>query len=103
MKKVYISGPITGMHELNIKAFEEAEKYINSVKGHIAVNPFNLDNDGCESWESFMRRDIKALMDCDRLVYLEGSMSSRGAQLEIYIARSLFIPTITFIKFKEFH
>lgn len=90
MKRVYVSGPMTGMPDFNYPAFNAAAAQLRAA-GYEVVNPAELDaNDtGPMTWEQYMRRDIKALMDCDGLALLPGWRNSRGALLESFLARAL--------------
>ena len=86
MKKIYISGPITGLDYKKAKDnFEDAEKRITE-QGHMAVNPMRLLPEGL-AYESYMRADIMALMTCDSIYMLEGFRKSRGALAELCVAR----------------
>lgn len=86
--KIYISGPISGMPYLNKQAFTAAESFILHM-GHQAVNPLKNGLRLTAPWADHMRIDIKMLMDCDAVVYLQGCERSRGASLEIDIARRI--------------
>jgi nucleoside 2-deoxyribosyltransferase len=91
IKKVYISGPITGMPRLNKRAFKAAAKTL-SKQGMQSVNPHDNGVPPAEAWEKHMRADIKLLMDCDAVVMLKGWENSRGARIEFRLADSLGIP-----------
>ena len=84
--KIYISGPMTNIKDLNKKAFSEAAERIKKL-GYEVVNPHDIANDG--SWRDAMRQDIKAMMDCDAIYLLHGYEDSRGAMIEYRIAKML--------------
>lgn len=85
-EKIYISGPITGMPNLNREAFTEAKMAL----GKCAVNPFDLNDDQkTKKWSDYMRKDISALVQCDSILMLPGWQFSKGAGLELYIASIL--------------
>lgn len=84
---IYISGPMTGMPELNHPAFNAAATALRA-QGFDVVNPAELCTHDMP-WTDCMRRDIVALMDCDSIAMLPGWMDSRGARLERYIAVQL--------------
>lgn len=87
--KLYISGPITGKEDLNRANFEETEDLLLQ-KGFSPVNPHKLPMDiPSQSWENYMRRDLKSLCDCDGIVMLDGWQKSRGAKLEFMLALEL--------------
>ncbi len=90
MMRIYISGPMTGTQDLNRPLFQRIEDLLRAI-GHDPVNPHKLEHPDQE-YTKCLRRDIKALMDCDTLVFLPGSHNSRGANLEMRIAGSVGIP-----------
>lgn len=86
--RVYISGPMTGLPDLNFPAFFQAESLLGSL-GFIPLNPATLHDNSDASWEDCMRVDIKALCDCDAIALLPGWERSQGAQLEVHIAHRI--------------
>ena len=87
--KVYVSGPMTGIKNLNIEAFEIAEKRLLEI-GYDVVNPHKVcENVEPKTWNACMRADIKALMDCDEIYLLAGYSQSRGAMIERDLAKKL--------------
>ena len=94
MTHLYISGPISGMPDLNFPAFNEAAAKLRAA-GYTVTNPAEMDaqdNGKTLTWEEYMRRDIKVLMDCDGVALLPGWSYSRGANLEVDIAKRLSMP-----------
>lgn len=88
--RIYISGPITGMPDGNIKAFfDAAHKIRTKVAGAVTFNPYEKRLLESSSWQEHMRMDIKMLMDCDGVCMLPGWQHSRGANLEHRIAVDL--------------
>lgn len=88
--RIYISGPISGMPDLNRDAFANAATYLRA-RGNDVVSPHEIidhEHDGWE-WSDYMRDDIRALMTCDAIYMLEGWQLSKGARLERYIAQEL--------------
>lgn len=88
MKRIYISGPMTGMPDLNFPAFH-AEAARLSALGYQVVNPAEINPDPGMSWHECMRRDLRALLDCDALALLEGWQKSAGAHLEMHVAHRI--------------
>ncbi|WP_223630168.1 DUF4406 domain-containing protein [Pseudomonas atacamensis] len=86
-KVIYLSGPMTGLPGLNFPAFHAMTAQLRDA-GHTVTNPAELNPDG-GTWSECMRRDIKALMDCDTVARLPGWHSSSGARLEVLIAERL--------------
>ena len=96
MKRIYISGPITGMPDLNKRAFCDAEGELCAA-GFVAVNPVYNGLPDSAAWHEHMRADIKMLMDCDGIAMLDGWWLSKGARLEKHLAerlgmRSMMLP-----------
>lgn len=90
-QRVYISGPMTGLPEHNFPAFHNAAKRLRAL-GVEVVNPAEINPEPGMPWAWYMRRDIKALMDCDAVATLPGWENSKGATLEVQIATALGMP-----------
>lgn len=88
MKTIYISGPMTGLPDLNFPAFHAAAKRWRDL-GHEVRNPAEINPDSSMSWEMCLRADVRALCDCDTIVLLPGWEKSKGAHLELHIAHRL--------------
>ncbi|WP_067923769.1 DUF4406 domain-containing protein [Alicyclobacillus shizuokensis] len=89
--KIYISGPMSGMENYNYEAFFAAEERLNE-KGYEVINPARLGYVEGWSWEDYLRRDIKAMLDADAVVVLPNWLDSKGARLEILVASKLGMP-----------
>lgn len=88
---IYIAGPVTGYEDDNRPAFEAAREQIFARYGLVAAIPHDFVPAGL-SWPEAMRICIRELTGASALVYLPGSQDSRGAKLEITIARELGLP-----------
>lgn len=86
--KVYISGPMTGMENLNRAAFLTAAEQLQR-RGYEPVNPAEVELALGATWSDYMRADLKLLMDCDAVAVLDGWRRSKGAKLEVHIAEKL--------------
>lgn len=88
--KVYISGPITGIPDLNRHAFEQAKKVLRS-HGLIPISPIDVCAEASASWTwaDYMREDITAMMGCEAITMLPGWKQSRGAKIEHDLAMAL--------------
>ncbi|MBW1249879.1 DUF4406 domain-containing protein [Pseudomonas tolaasii] len=87
MKRIYLSGPMTGLPGLNFAAFHAMTTNLRAG-GHTVTNPAEISPEG-GTWNDCMRRDIAALMDCDTVATLPGWENSKGARLEVLIAERL--------------
>lgn len=94
-KKVYISGQVTGLDHAKAKwMFSRTAEEINKTEGLIAVNPLYGEEAG-QTWEWYMKKDIKLLMDCDLICMMPNWEISRGARVEKSLAEILGIGTHT--------
>lgn len=85
---VYVSGPMTGVPELNHPAFNKLAETLRA-EGKTVFNPAEVAGADNWVWGDYMRVDLKALMDCTEICMLPGWEKSRGARLEIYVAMAL--------------
>ena len=101
MKTIYISGPITNVEGGNHQAFAAATDLLNEL-GYAAINPHRvfegIDTSGYE-WEDYMRGCIIAMMQANEVVTLDGWELSKGAVIEVDLARKLNIPVNHIIKY----
>jgi hypothetical protein len=90
MMKVYISGPITGIKDMNRSAFDEAKKALEALD-YVAVSPLDvcITAHGYWKWEDYMRADIEAMMKCGAIMMLDGWEQSKGAKIEHDLAEAL--------------
>lgn len=89
-KRLYLSGPMTGIPEFNFPAFHRAAASLRA-SGYEVINPAELDaaDTGPMTWEQYLRRDIGHLITCDGIALLPDYENSRGACLELSIAKQL--------------
>jgi len=93
MKKVYIAGKISGIEDYAYALFEEAEqKFIK--KGYQVVNPMKLPHNHDKTWESYMKDCVFELVGCDLIHPLPNWNDSRGARIEMQLAKELGIKII---------
>lgn len=91
MTRLYISGPITGLVDLNKPAFAEAARQLRA-HGYEVVNPHEIGEPSelMLPWADYLRADlISMLQGADALAMLPGWELSRGATLEAHIAKQL--------------
>ena len=89
MEKIYISGKITGLKNY-AELFESAEQILTE-QGFEVINPVKIKahERHDQSWESFMRVDLFALLNCDSVFMLKNWRDSKGAKLELHIAKKM--------------
>ena len=92
--RVYLAGPMTGISELNFPAFnQEAERL--RAEGLQVLNPADHGIVDGADWADYLRHDIAGLASCERIHLLRGWTKSKGACLEMTIAKALGM-TVTY-------
>lgn len=94
MKTIYIAGKIGYLPtEVYTANFEHAEKIVSEM-GYSAVSPLKLPHNHDKSWESHMKEDLRAMMNCDAVFAQSNWTDSIGATIEVQLAIQLKIPVI---------
>lgn len=94
MSTIYLSGPMSGLPDFNRDAFFAAEKQLSACMDARFINPARINGevqDGWQ-WQDYMRVALRAMMDADSIYMLDGWENSKGAQLELDIARKMGMP-----------
>lgn len=89
--RLYIAGPMTGLPGHNLPAFAAAATGLDT-RDYVPVNPGRHGADPTSTWVDYMRRGIADLITCEGVAVLDGWERSRGAILEVHIARALGLP-----------
>lgn len=90
-KKVYIIGAVTGLErEAVVAKFDKAAQALKGA-GMVPVNPIDLVPE-TSTWNEAMRICISRMMLCGAVLLLPDWEESRGATLEVMIARNLEMP-----------
>ncbi len=93
MKRVYLSGPMSGLPEHNFPAFNAEAARLRAL-GYAVVNPVDINPDPGTSWHECLRNDLAALLTCDTLALLPGWQGSTGAHLEMHVAHRIAMPIV---------
>ena len=112
--RVYIAGPMSGIPAYNFPLFEKATRHLRDL-GWEVVSPheitedlwwevkgvrFNPEIDKAEWGDPIVRemlkRDLTAVTDCTHLVLLPGWEQSKGAKIELALARALKLTVFLF-------
>jgi hypothetical protein len=87
---IYISGPITGLHDGNFPAFADAALKLRlRYPAARIINPHHNGHPSDACWTLHMRADIKLLMECNAVCLLDGWENSRGAKVERHLGVTL--------------
>jgi hypothetical protein len=84
---IYISGPMSGIPDLNFPAFAAAASRLRNI-GYTVINPAEIEQP-VKEWSACMREDIKQLMLADAVAVLPGWALSKGATIEVNLAGQL--------------
>jgi hypothetical protein len=86
----YLAGPMAGYINHNHPAFNAATIKLRN-HGYRIINPAEY-GDLVTRWQECMKRDIHALLWCDAVITMPWWIHSRGATLEVRLARDLEMP-----------
>lgn len=102
--RVYLSGPMTGYPEHNKPAFH-ARAWEWRREGWDVFSPAEEPPGYTEANRpEYLKRDIRALLDCDAIAVLPGWQKSEGARMEVTVAKALRYPIYdanTFAPYEE--
>ena len=87
-KKVFISGPMSGIKDFNKPAFDKAEQWLTQA-GYSVFNPARMHFDDSWTHEEIMRIDLAALAQCDYILMLDKWYYSKGAMQEYHYANAI--------------
>lgn len=104
-QSVYIAGPMSNQPMWNFPAFFDAENQLLEL-GYAVSNPARHDGVTIDEalsmagsperpthpWAWYMKRDLPMVMNADFLCLLPGWQESKGARLEVHVAKALGIP-----------
>lgn len=86
-RRLYLCGPVTGVPDLNRPAFDEAAETLREA-GYAVLVPHDAVPAHAR-WQDAMRICIAAMLGCDGVALIDGWERSRGAAVEIDIARKV--------------
>jgi hypothetical protein len=96
--KVYLSGPMTGLPDDNIPAFNRTAQALRAcgyevanppeLTAHLTAPPVNSP-EFQHFYQTCLRIDIRALTHCDAIALMPGWERSNGAHLETHTAHRL--------------
>ncbi len=95
-KRLYISGPMTGLPEYNYPAFHAAARDLRAA-GYLVSNPAERSLPADAPWIEHMRKNIRMMADCDGIAMLDGWQHSKGANAEINLFHNLGLPVFSLV------
>lgn len=86
---VYLAGPAPGRPEIHLAAFDAEARRLRGA-GLRVVNPAEVERPHVAANDGVLRAELVDLLThCDTVVTLPGWKRSRGARLQVYLARKL--------------
>jgi len=105
MTKVYLAGPMSGYPSCNHKEFarvtsilREAGYEVFSPAEYDAKSGFNPDTDKQKPFKHYMQVDLPEVMNAEAVILLKGWEKSKGANLEVKVAKECDIPIFEFFE-----
>jgi len=100
--KIYVAGPMSSVQYFNYPEFFRVANALRAL-GHEVINPAETNGPTLEEalkdvvdnpmeWEDYMRLDLRSITQVDALCLLPGWQFSKGARLEIAVAKELNLP-----------
>lgn len=92
----YLSGPMTGLPDFNFPAFERAalelrRRGVSVLSAHEIDHGETLEERGSQNFETYLKTDLRKMLECDGVILLPGWKTSRGARLEHSVAKTLWM------------
>ncbi|HHG5178101.1 TPA: DUF4406 domain-containing protein [Pseudomonas aeruginosa] len=87
-RRIYVAGPMTGYKDFNFPAFNAQAEKLRGLGYHVENPAEHGIVDGAE-WQDYLRYDIGRLSTCEAIFLLPGWSKSKGAALEVHIAKAL--------------
>ncbi|WP_085631492.1 DUF4406 domain-containing protein [Pseudomonas sp. R16(2017)] len=86
--RIYLAGPMTGFEDFNFPAFNAMAAKLRA-RGYVVENPAEHGIVQGADWADYMAYDLTRLGLCGQVAVLPGWEKSKGARLEVHIAREL--------------
>lgn len=97
---VYIAGPVSGRPDGNAAEFSRAEALLRAA-GYRPINPRRNGAEGERTWLGFMRQSLHQVAVADAVCHLDDWAESRGATVEVHLAKDVGIPVAPLREFIE--
>ncbi|EJZ58512.1 hypothetical protein I1A_002840 [Pseudomonas fluorescens R124] len=91
--RLYLAGPMTGFEDFNFPAFNKMAADLRG-RDYVVENPAEHGVVDGADWADYMAYDLTRLGLCGQVAVLPGWENSKGARLEVHIARELGMPVV---------
>jgi hypothetical protein len=97
-KRIYLSGPMTGLPDFNFPAFEDAAIWFRALGFQVETPHERFGGRQELPRATYMRADVRDLvtLDLDAVIVLRGWRESPGARLEAAIAQEIGVPVLDY-------
>lgn len=85
--KIYISIPISGHDETEVRNHADLIKAALSRAGHTPVSPFDIFAGKNPTYVEYLCSDLQVLATCDAIYLADGWQFSRGCRIEANFAK----------------
>lgn len=89
--RMYLSGPMTGLVGKNVAHFNTMSRRLHT-KGFDVFNPAVIPHG--KGYAGCMKECLPAIFTCQTMAVLKGWEKSKGARLEVAIARAIDMPVV---------
>lgn len=93
--KIYLSVPITGHDEKEVREHADLIKASLSRAGHKVINPFDIYAGKNPTYADYLCSDLRVLADCDAIFLCKGWQFSRGCRIERNFAEEFGLQVMT--------
>lgn len=87
-RRIYISGPMSGLPRLNFPLFNRTAVRLRNLRWEV-VNPVEINPDETANWLDCIAADLQAMTGCTAICMLPGWEASFGARIERLAAEKL--------------
>lgn len=94
INRIYLAGPMTGFEDFNFPAFNKMAAELRA-RGYAVENPAEHGVVDGADWADYMAYDLTRLGLCGQVAVLPGWENSKGARLEVHIARELGMKVVS--------
>ncbi len=93
---IYISGPMTGLPDYNRAAFNLREEAFRTAGYDNVLNPAKISeqNGDGRPYEWYLKKALSMMLTADVLYIFGDVTTSRGVDLELYVASRLRMPIV---------
>ena len=103
--RLYIASKMKGLYQYGFPKFMEVEEELTQ-RGHTCFNPARFDleqgfypdtkEEDLPPLSTFMKRDLPAMLECDAVCVFGDWLSSKGANIEVFVALSCGLPVLRY-------